>query len=74
MNANRFRALSAHHRALVAVAVLLDGQEASRFLENDAVHGEALKSASADLAGEQPELRMPLVGTLLRDALDEVKS
>jgi hypothetical protein len=42
------------------------------YLENDAINGEGLKRAALDLAGVAPELRMPLVGTLLRDALEEL--
>lgn len=72
MDTQRFRSLSAEQRALVAVAVLLDGREAGMYLENDAVNGAGLKRAALDLAGVAPELRMPLVGTLLRDALEEL--
>lgn len=72
MDASRFRSLSARLRALVAVAVLLDGREASLFLENDQHHGEALKRAALDLAAVEPELRMPFAGTMLRTALDEL--
>ena len=73
MDAQRYRSLSAVQRALVAVAVLLDGREAGMYLENDAVNGQGLKRAALDLAAVAPELRMPLVGTLLRDALKEMK-
>lgn len=71
-DSQRFRSLRPEQRALVAVAVLLDGREAGMYLENDAVNGEGLKRAALDLAGVAPELRMPLVGTLLRDALEEL--
>jgi hypothetical protein len=73
MDAQRFRSLSPRQRALVAVAVLLDGREAGMYLENDSVNGQGLKRAALDLAGVEPELRMPLVGTLLRDALKEMR-
>jgi hypothetical protein len=43
------------------------------YLENDSVNGQGLKRAALDLAGVEPELRMPLVGTLLRDALKEMR-
>lgn len=71
-DSQRFRSLRPEQRALVAVAVLLDGREAGMYLENDAINGEGLKRAALDLAGVAPELRMPLVGTLLRDALEEL--
>jgi hypothetical protein len=54
------------------VAVLLDGREAATFLENDATHGDVLKRAALDVASQDPELRMPFVGTMLRAALEEL--
>lgn len=72
MDTHRFQALSAKHRALVAMAVLLDGHEAAVYLENDAESGEALQKAAHDLASMAPELRMPLLGTLLRAAVAEL--
>ena len=38
----------------------------------DAINGAGLKGASIDLASQIPELRMPFVGTLLREALAEL--
>ena len=73
MDTHKYRSLAAHERALVAVAVLLDGREASVYLENDVQYGTALKRASADLAAMEPELRMPYVGTLLRAALQDLE-
>lgn len=72
MDAQRFRGLSARQRALVALAVLLDGREAGIYLENDSVAGPGLKKAAADLAAIPPELRMPFAGTMLRGALSEL--
>ncbi len=74
MDMQRFRAISAHDRALVAIAVLLDGREAVAYLESDVVHGVSLKKAALDLASLDPDLRMPLAGTLLRSALQELKA
>lgn len=73
MDAQRFKVLSPRNRALVAIAVLLDGREAESFLANDAASGLALKKAAAELASQPPESRMPFVGTLLRIALEELK-
>ena len=73
MDAQRIRSLSAHDRALVAVALLLDGREAALYLESDAVNGTGLRRAALDLAAVEPELRMPLCGTLLREALPELE-
>ena len=72
METTRFRNLSARHRALIALAVLLDGREAPNYLENDAEMGAALKRAASDLADEQVELRLPYLGTVLRKALQEI--
>ena len=73
MTINRFRALSAEGRALVAVAVLLDGHEAEHYLASDAQKGSAYAKAAKELANQKPDLRMPLVGSLLRGALKELK-
>lgn len=72
MDSRRLRALTPRQRALAAMAVLLDGREASIYLENDAVNGEALKEAAEDLSRLDPDLRMPLAGSLLRDALGAI--
>lgn len=72
MDAQRYRKLPARQRALVAIAVLLDGREAGLYLENDSVNGEGMKRAAADLAAIEPELRMPFLGTMLRSALDDM--
>ena len=73
MDAKRFRSLAAKQRALVAVAVLIDGREAAVYLQNDAVNGEGLQKSALELAGMAPELRMPFVGTALRTALAEME-
>lgn len=72
MDMSRFRNLSADKRALVALAVLLDGREAAIYLENDSSSGATLKDAAADLAGLDVELRMSYAGTMLRAALEEL--
>jgi hypothetical protein len=74
MDAQKFRSFSTRFRALLAVAVLLDGREAAAHLELDATHGEALKKAALDLAAMETDLRMPLLGTTLRAALDEMQT
>lgn len=74
MDSRKFRALSAHHRAIVAIAVLLDGREAAAYLENDVVNGSALSAAATDISSLAPEIRMPFVGTLLRETLRELQA
>ena len=71
MSGHRFRALSAEDRALVAVAVLLDGVDAAQYLEIDSRNGTALQRAASDLASLALDVRVPYVGTLLRLALGE---
>lgn len=70
---SRFRALGTRERALVAVAVLLDGLDAVEFLSGDKQRRSALMRAARDLAELPPELRLPLAGTLLRSALEELR-
>ena len=71
-DAHRFRGLSPRQRALVAVAVLLDGRESGVYLENDSVNGVGLKRAAFELAGIELELRVPFMGSVLRTALAEM--
>lgn len=73
MDGQKFRMLSPRQRALVAVAVLLDGREAVEYLEADPVNGLSFKRAAMELASQGPELRMPFIGTALRAALKEMK-
>ena len=63
---SKFRSLSESEQAMVAVAVLLDGHDAVEYLASDKERGTALIRAARDLADLPPELRMPLLGTLLR--------
>ena len=72
MDLQRFRSLGAFDRALVALAVLLDGREATTYLENDAVRGQALKRAADELASTDMELRMAYAASMLRRAVEEI--
>lgn len=72
MDAQKFKNLSARLRAIVAVAVLLDGREAAEYLAIYADDGSGLQKTAADLAEISPEIRMPFVGTALRVALTEL--
>lgn len=67
---SRYRALGTRERALVAIAVLLDGHDAAEYLGSDRDRSVALSRAAKDLAELSPELRMPLIGTLLRLAVE----
>lgn len=69
----RFESLSARERAVVAVAVLLDGHDAIDMLSSDKDRKGALSRSAKELAELSPELRLPLLGTLLREALAELR-
>jgi len=73
VDGNKFRALSPRQRALVAVAVLMDGRESALYFKNDSVNSTGLERAAVELAGLDPEMRMPYVGTQLRIALEELE-
>lgn len=61
-------ALSPHDRALVMMAVLLDGHEAESFLGADPTHA-SLSRAASELLRLPIELRTTLIGTTLRRTL-----
>lgn len=71
---NRFEALSSRNRALVAIAVLLDGREAEIYLEDDGNQASGLSNAAQEISQLPPEIRMPLIGGFLRSALVELSS
>ncbi|MFN8391709.1 MAG: hypothetical protein U0136_15580 [Bdellovibrionota bacterium] len=69
----RFRALSQREQAVVATAVLLDGHDAAEYLSSDKDRKTALSRAAKDLAEIPLDLRLPLLGTLLREALRSIR-
>ncbi len=71
---SRFRSLGGRERAIVAVAVLLDGHDAADYLSSDKERRTPLSRAAKDLADLPPDLRLPLVGTLLREAVKGLTS
>ncbi len=70
----RFRSLTVRERAVVCLGVLLDGHDAVDFLGSDKERGTALSRVAKDLASVAPELRMPLLGTLMREAVGILRS
>jgi hypothetical protein len=74
MNLDHFYKLAPGLRAQVCIAVLLDGAEAHVFLENDGEYGAQLSALAEAFAAEAVELRVPLLGTLLREALAQQAS
>ncbi len=69
MAMDQFLKLEARERALILIAVLLDGMEAEVYLESESNY----KQHASTFAKMQAELRMPLVGSLLRKALTEIR-
>ena len=70
---SRFRSLGQREQAVVAVAVLLDGHDSVDYLSSDKERATALMRAARDLAELLPELRMPLLGTLLRAIMKKIE-
>lgn len=71
MSLTRLRSLDPIDRALVAVAVLIDGSDASLYLDGDADRSQQLKEAVAELCSLEIDGRLAFVGTVLRLALEE---
>lgn len=67
----KFRQLEDSEKLLVAVAVLLDGHDAPDYLVADETRGVRLAKAAKDLAELPPDIRMPLLGTLVREIIRE---
>ncbi len=70
---SKFSQLNNRERALVAIAVLLDGGEALEYLRIDRARGEALRLACEELLSFDLDMRLPYAGTALRRALEEAK-
>jgi hypothetical protein len=71
MSLTTWRSLPPRERALVAVAVLIDGSDSKIYLECDAERSELLKSAAEELCALEVDARLAFVGTVLRLALEE---
>jgi hypothetical protein len=73
MSLTHLRALDPIDRALVAVAVLIDGSDASLYLDGDVERSQDLKNAVEELCRLEIDGRLAFVGTVLRLALKEVE-
>lgn len=69
---SKFRALSARDRVLVGIAVLLDGHDAIEMLKSDKEKKNLLCRAAKELVDLPIDLRLPLCGTLMRTAMEEL--
>ena len=73
MSGKSFRGLLSNQRALVAIATLLDGNEASSILSQDAEAGEKYRQAAEELTRIELESRLQFIGTLYREALADME-
>jgi len=67
-----FRKLAPRQQIQVCIGILLDGLDAPDILATDSSEGQNLKRVAKDLSALAPDVRMPLVGTLLRRAYESV--
>jgi len=68
-----FRRLSPHQQMQVCIGVLIDASDVVDVLATDSIDAQNLKRAAKDLTTLSPDIRMPLVGTLLRTALEAIE-
>jgi hypothetical protein len=68
-----FQKLNSYQQALVAAAVLIDGREAVDILGADSENGAVFRALATEFGALDPELRICLMGTLLRKALDTLE-
>ncbi len=71
MSASAWEQLNPIERALVAVAVLIDGADAGSILLLDSKRGELLREAALYFGGLDLDARLPYMGTLLRRAVED---
>jgi len=62
----QFNRLSERDQMLLCAAVLIDGLDAADILGMDDKQGELFKKIARELSSASPDIRMPLIGTLLR--------
>lgn len=65
--------LSPREQALVAVGVLLDGEDAAEYLSSDKERQAGLRPVAEELAKLAPELRISLVGSILRRGIEALE-
>jgi hypothetical protein len=68
-----FAKLAPRDRAIVALAVLLDGGDATEYVQIDKTRGAELRAAAEELLSMELDVRLPYAGTMLRLALEEAK-
>ena len=68
-----YKNLSPRERALLAIAVLIDGADATYYLDNDSVNRQALIDSVQDFLRLDNEYRLPVLASVLRRALKELE-
>ena len=68
----KFEKLDPKLRALLAVALIVDGREAMDYLKIDSEHGASFRELIEELGALEPDLRIGLMGTILRRTLAEI--
>lgn len=69
---SRFEALPARDRVLVGLAVILDGLDAAEYLQGEMTRGGVLADVATEISRLNPEVRLCLIGTLFRKAIEEL--
>ena len=70
---SKFRALGEREKCIVALALLVDGLDAIEHLSVDEDNKTAFQRAAKDFTEMPPELRIPLLGTMLRKTLKDLR-
>ena len=68
-----FYKLTAKERALISIAVLLDGIDAGLYLDSDLQSGNLYKTLADEISKKAPDVRLSYSGTLLRRAIKDLK-
>lgn len=71
---SQFNKLSERDQILLCAAVLIDGLDAADILGMDDKQGEAFRRIARELSSASPDIRMPLIGTVLRALVQRGRS
>lgn len=72
MKLEDFQKMAAYDKALICMAVLLDGEKAVAFLQLDAKKGAQYVEALEVFIRMQEDMRCSLAATILRDSLNDL--
>ena len=66
--------LSLHQQLLVLTAILLDGEDAKTYLDNDYQQSDLFMKVYKEIMLLEPSARIPYLGTMLRKLSKEIES